>query len=438
MFTAHGVGGAQDLPIPASYAVAGAGLALTVSFVVLLVSWKQPRFDGGTHGSPLSTRVASAIDSRWTAIAARVLGLLIFSYILWVGLWGPDLLVNPIFGIVYVLLWVGLVPASLLLGPIWRAMSPVRAIHAGLIRATGAVSAKGVFQLPRWVGYWPATVGLFAFVWMELVYENSTYLGPLMLWLAIYFVSALLGALLWGEQWIERADPFEVYSTLISHLSPIGRLRDGRLAVQAPLEHLDSLRTSPSRLGVVSVLLGSTAYDSFSRSPPWQDFTQWAGIDALLLGTLILLAFCAFVALTFAVASMLTALPKRATRPQLPGLYVHSVVPIIVGYVVAHYLSLLVEYGQQVVIQLSDPMVNGSNLFGTADWEVNYFLSDRPSTLAMIKVLAVLTGHVAGAVAAHDRATKLLRREHQATGQLALMLVMVIYTVGGLYLLFNG
>ncbi len=113
-------------------------------------------------------------------------------------------------------------------------------------------------------------------------------------------------------------------------------------------------------------------------------------------------------------------------------------VPIIVGYMFAHYLSYFVETGQQTLVQLSDPMANGSNLFGTAGWSVDYWLSAHPTFLAVSKVVAVVTGHVLGVIAAHDRAIQLLPRRHQLTGQLPLLVVMVFYTVSGLYLLFGA
>lgn len=438
MNLAHGVGGAQDLPIPASFAVLGAGVALAVSFVVLTIAWRHPRFSAARHGTPLPLSADAIVTSRWAHLALRTAGMAMFAYVVWIAVWGPDLLTNPIFGIVYVLLWVGLVPASLLLGPIWRAMNPARTIHDGIVRLAGPPLREGAFRLPNWVGYWPASAGLFIFVWMELVYENGTYLGPLRLWIVTYLVVVVLGAVLWGERWISRADPFEAYSTLVSHLSPIGRRPDGRLVVQNPLDHLDGFQPSPSRLGIVAVLLGSTAYDSFSRSIHWLNFLDWVAIDSTVLGTLTLLGFCVFVAGTFAAAAMLTPLPATTSRLALPSLYAHSVIPIIIGYVIAHYASLLLEYGQQVMIQLSDPMGNGANLFGTADRQVDYFLSSNPSSLAMLKVIAVVAGHVVGAVAAHDRASKLLPQDHRVTGQLAMMAVMIIYTTGGLFLLFSG
>ena len=48
------------------------------------------------------------------------------------------------------------------------------------------------------------------------------------------------------------------------------------------------------------------------------------------------------------------------------------------------------------------------------------------------------SGHIAGVVAAHDAALRLLPKGHQITGQLTMMLVMVAYTFTGLYLLFGG
>ena len=101
----HGVGGAQDLPIPAAYAIIGASVAVMVSFVVLVVAWREPRFDGATAGTPVGSRLTSIIESSWLAAAARTVGMLIFAYIVWISIWGPDLVINPVFGIVYVLLW---------------------------------------------------------------------------------------------------------------------------------------------------------------------------------------------------------------------------------------------------------------------------------------------------------------------------------------------
>jgi hypothetical protein len=181
MVFAHGVGGAQDLPIPAEFAIAGASAALAVSFIVLALAWRTPRYDAATSGRPAPERLRHLVDSPFFGGTLRVLGLAFFLYVAWAALAGPDLLINPTFGVVYVLLWVGLVPASLLFGPFYKAVNPVRTLNLVVSKLIGGDPDRGLWELPRWVGYWPAAVGLFAFVWLELIYPDSTYLSPVRL-----------------------------------------------------------------------------------------------------------------------------------------------------------------------------------------------------------------------------------------------------------------
>jgi hypothetical protein len=437
MDLAHGIGGAKDLPIPAEYAMAGAGAALAVSFIVLALAWRQPRFDAATKGRPVP-RLAAVVDSTAFAVVMRVLGFAFFAYVVWAAVAGPDLLTNPTFGVVYVLLWVGIVPLSLLFGPFYRTVSPLRTIHLVLTRLTGGRPEDSLLTLPRWVGYWPAALGLLAFVWLELVYPGSTYLSPVRLWFAGYIAIVIVGAALFGSDWFDRADPFEVYSTLAGHLSVFGRTADGTLVVRSPLGNLDGVVVRPGLVGVVAVLFGSTGFDSFKDSNEWLRFTQSSSLGTEWLDFAALLLFCTVVGVSFAAATMATGVEQGIARRTLPDRFAHSVVPIIIGYVVAHYLSYFVEVGQQTVAKLSDPMGNGSNLLGTADLPVSYWLTGHPTFLAVLKVLSVVTGHVLGVVAAHDRAVKLLPRRHQLTGQLPLLVVMVFYTVTGLYLLFGA
>jgi len=438
MVFAHGIGGAKDLPIPAEYAMAGAGAALAVSFIVLALAWRTPRFDAATHGRLAPAWLASLVDSPAFALVLRVLGLVFFGYVVWAAVAGPDLLLNPTFGVVYVLLWVGLVPMSLLFGPFYRAVSPVRTIHLAFTRLTGGRPDEGIATLPRWMGMWPAALGLLAFVWLELVYPGSTYLSPVRLWFAAYLAISIVGAAVFGSEWLEKADPFEVYSTLVGHLSVFGRTADGTLVLRSPLGNLDGVPPDRGLVGVVAVLFGSTAFDSFKDSNEWLRFTQSSSLSSTWLDFLALLVFCTVVGASFAAATMSTGVQEGLGRRTLPDRFAHSVVPIVVGYVVAHYLSYFVEVGQQTVVQLSDPLGKGWNLLGTADWKVSYWISTHPTFLAVVKVLAVVTGHVLGVVAAHDRAVKLLPKRHQLTGQLPLLFVMVFYTVTGLYLLFGA
>jgi hypothetical protein len=433
----HGLGGAQDLPISRGLAILGAATAVAVSFVVLAVAWRRPRYDVATSGRSAPAWLAGFVDSPLWRGFLRLVGLAALAYLVVVAVFGKDLLINPIFGIFYVWIWVGMVPASLLLGRVWKAISPFRTINAGLARISGGDPDDGVFRYPERLGMWPAAVGLFAFVWMELVYPHNVDLAPVRLWCAVYLALMLVGGALFGNSFYARADPFEVYSTLVAQISVWGR-REGRLVVRSPLANLDSTQPVHGVVGVVAVLFGSTAFDAFRESTRWLTFIQGTGASTYLQNDLGLLGFCVAVGVILWLACVATGVGPEQPRRELPDLLAHSVVPIVVGYIIAHYLSYLVEIGAQTLIQASDPLSNGSNLFGTGTWAVPYWLSYHPTFLADTKVLAVVLGHVVGVIAAHERAIKVLPRRHQLTGQLPLLAAMIVFTVGGLYLLFSS
>lgn len=421
---AHGLGGSSDLPIPFTYALIGGAWALTFTFAVLALAWRRPRFDPGRPGRPLPAWVTAAVDAPATRWVVSIAAL---AFTGWVAVRsaavgaGPG---NPLPGVFYVLLWVGLPTVSLFIGPVWRAVSPVRAIH----RLFGGRSLRR--PCPRALGYWPAAVGLFAFVWLELASPEPGSLAAIRIWLLVYFAVTLAGVVCCGSRWPARADPFEVFSVVTSRLAPLRRNADRRIAVGNPFDHLRSLPVRPGTVALPAVLLGSTAFDSFSASPRWRvlvDDVTDSPLGATALRTAGLLVFIGAVAATFWFAAQATGGVDRDRRRLLPGQLAHSLIPIVVGYLLAHYLTYLVERGQQVVI----------DLFGL-DARVSYVLSMHPAVLAALKVGFVVAGHIGGVIAAHDRALRLLPAGHQLTGQLAMMLVMVGYTFGGLYLLFGG
>jgi hypothetical protein len=441
---AHGLGGSSDLPVPYAYAMVGAAWALTFTFALVAFAWRRPRFDPLNPGRALPAAVTTLVDaraSRWTAAA---LALVFAAWVVLAGLWGPQTNSNALLGAFYVLLWVGLVALSLLFGPVWRVISPMRTVYLLLRRL---LPRRSRLTYPESWGYRPAALGLFAFVWMELASPDSASLPWVKAWLLLYGVAMLAGAWLCGQRWLARADPFGVYSMAVSRLCPFRRNPDtGKIVIGNPFDHLPSLPVRPGVVVTLAVLLGSTAFDSFSSSPTWRgfsdqitrDFGTPPALSSSVLRTLGLMMFISVVAVTFSLAARATGGVDRDQRRALPGQMAHSLIPIVVGYIFAHYLSYLVERGQQVVIALADPLGRGWNPLGLPHLHVAYVLSAHPPVLASIKVACVVTGHIVAVIAAHDRALRLLPAGHQLTGQLTMMLVMVGYTFTGLYLLFGG
>ena len=112
-------------------------------------------------------------------------------------------------------------------------------------------------------------------------------------------------------------------------------------------------------------------------------------------------------------------------------------VPIVIGYAIAHYATLLVVEGQRTAIGWSDPLGRGWNVFGSAEMGVNAAIFDHPTAIALIQLGAIPTGHIVGIVCAHELAVRLLPAEHALAGQLPMLAVMIGYTCAGLVLLFS-
>ncbi|MEO6603979.1 MAG: hypothetical protein ABIN55_00045, partial [Aeromicrobium sp.] len=170
----HGIGGGgTDLPIPLMFAMVGASWALALSFAMLVVEWKEPRFT-----KPDIDPVAGEPRARRTGLA--VIGSVLTAWFLLALFGGPSDETNSALGWMYILMWVGIVPLALLTGHVWRDLSPWRTIQALLGRITG--HPDGVRSYPARLGYWPAAAGLLAFAWLELASPDPADLTTVRLW----------------------------------------------------------------------------------------------------------------------------------------------------------------------------------------------------------------------------------------------------------------
>ena len=438
---AHGIGSRSDLPVPLWMAQYGGAAALVVSFVVLVAFWRLPRFEDPDAGHPLPALVQRIVDAPATRLLLRLLGLAMGAAIVLVAVLGPPSpAANPAPTWLHVWFWVGLVPASLLLGPVWRALNPLRTLTMVISRLIGDRDAELVRPLPPGLGYWPVVVGLLTFVWLEPVYRNAALPMTVAWFLLAYGAVNLFAGALYGPAWHDRGDAFQVYSTLVGHMSPFGRRSDGRLVVRNPLQGLSSIEPAPGLVAVVCTLLGSTAFDGLSRTRWWTDLTlDLAPAASTLAGTAGLLACVGIVAVTYTAATRAARQYRRA-RPdddvddRLERQFVHSLVPILIGYTIAHYFSLLLFQGQMGYILGADPFDRGWDLFGTADRKMNLVLIST-SAIALIQVGAIAFGHILGVVAAHDRAIALFRGRDTLRAQTLLLATMVFYTLSGIALL---
>jgi hypothetical protein len=121
----------------------------------------------------------------------------------------------------------------------------------------------------------------------------------------------------------------------------------------------------------------------------------------------------------------------------LASVFAPSLVPIVFGYTVAHYLQLGVDETQSFVFRLSDPFGQGWDLFGGAGATINFDIISV-GFIAWLQALAVVVGHIAGVLVAHDRAVAVFDERDAMRSQYVMLFVMVLYSVLGLWLLLNA
>ena len=125
--------------------------------------------------------------------------------------------------------------------------------------------------------------------------------------------------------------------------------------------------------------------------------------------------------------------PGSLGNAGLPGAFVHSLVPIAIGYAVAHYFSFAMFQGQEGLLLATDPFARGWDLLGTGDARIDYaFLGT--GLIAAVQIGAIVLGHVLGVVSAHDRAASLFRRRQMRRAQYPMLAAMVAFTAGGIAL----
>jgi hypothetical protein len=437
---AHGIVGRADLPIPEELFGAAAAGVLVVSFAALASLWSTPKLQRWRERRLLRLPVAADV-------VLGALGVFVLLVTAYAGLAGTENERDNLAPtMVYVAFWVGVPFASLLLGDVWRLISPWRAIGRGagwLARRVGGDELPAPLAYPERLGRWPAAVGIVGFGICELCWGTAREPAPLAVLMLAYVVVMLVGMSLYGvEAWTRNADPFGVYFGLFAALAPLVR-RAGVLYARPPVIGAGRIDGRPGTAAVLLCGIGVTAFDGAAEGPLFndalpklQDFFGGLGFGperSLELGFVVgLLVSIAVISLIWVIA--VAGMPRiGGSRPgrQL----VHSLVPILAAYVVAHYFSLIAYNGQDVWRLASDPLGDGSDLFGGADATIDYGVVGA-TAIWYVQVAALVLGHVSALVLAHDRALVIYGSHRDATrSQIVMLVLMVCFTCLGLWLL---
>jgi hypothetical protein len=450
----HALVAREDLPIPAWLFAWAASLVLVVSFFALSAGWRKPRFEED-HWRPFAHAESRVLVNRGNDVVAGAIGVLLLGVAIWAGLGGteaPDRNFNLTF--LFVTCWLGFPLFSVLLGDVFRPFNPWRAIGRAVGAAFTTVARQPPARLayPGWLGRWPAALGLVAFVWLEVVYgagSTSAGLTPHTAAIAalIYTGFTLAMMALFGvEKWVERGETFSVYFNMFSQLAPF-EVREGRLGWRRPFSAAARWASLPGSVALVVASIGTTAFDGAQEGALENainntfDTLVDTGLglsSALRLTDSLYLLACL---LGVAAVYLLGVWGMRSVRnaPSLHKLrmgFAHTLITIAFAYLVAHNFSLFLFQEQaQFSYLLTDPLGDGSNIFGMTQGGIDYGLIGA-TTVWYVQVGALVVGHVCGLTLAHDRAIAYWGDYQQATrSQYWMLAVMVGFTCFGLYLL---
>jgi hypothetical protein len=408
----HALSATYASRLPLAVYLAGAAATVALSFIFVLV--RDVRAERPTIGAD------GHLPPAFIRHGLRAIGLVGWIWIVAQGLAGgsSDAEVASLFLWVYG--WVGVAMLCALLGPVWHFIDPFSTLHdlgAAVLRRLG-VGSWDVAEYPAALGRWPAAIGFGFVIWLELVLRAG---APVLFIVLIGYTAFTLAmmAQFGRDTWRSSAEIFTVWFRLLGRLAPYALVdEDGRVRRRPFATGL--LETGWTRPDVVIVALGvaSILYDGLSQTQLWYDLF---GLPGLAGETLLLVGF----------TGVIVATALAVTRFVGVGATGAGLLPIAVGYLIAHYLTYLLIDGQRIVVAVSDPLQQGLDVFGTAFYEPSGAWLP-PGLVWTVQLAAVVGGHMLGAWGGHVVATLDAPRDIAAgtlrTRQIPLAVVMVALT----------
>ena len=441
---AHGFGQRYDLPLPLSLYLFGAAAAVVVSFIIvgLFVRGGAPSagFDRRVYLMPRG--IGRLILHPAPSIVLKVFVLALFAVTVTAGFIGnQDPYRNIAPTMVWIIFWVGLAYVSAFAGDLWALVDPWRTIFEAVARFPGRPLPSPRLHYPEALGVWPACLLLLVFSWIELVYPSPAEPRHIAWFATAYTLLTWAGMVLFGEEtWLQRGEVFTLVFSTFARLAPTEIDRRERICLLRPFAGglLAGGPASPSMTAFVLLLLSTVLYDGLLATPQWVAAESVAaavlggGESAVLVVRSIGLVgfWLFFLGVFIGVAAIMARLAGGicSTREMAHHLAL-TLVPIVIGYHLAHYVLLLLVQGQYIVPLISDPFGFGWNLFGTAGYRVDIAIVGARFAW-YTAVTAILLGHIAAVSLAHIKAMRLLPgRAVALRAELPLTALMVAYTI---------
>lgn len=379
-------------------------------------------------------------------VYTSLLSFFFWAFLVIVGFHGShDPLVNPLPLFVWTVWWVGFVTLSALIGNFWHWLNPWSGLYALLV---GSANRKPLLTLPPSLGSWPAILIFIAFAIFMLASISPEDPEELAFFVSLYWVFTFFGMVLFGkEEWSGRVECFTLIIRYFSALSAIG-IHDNKVKIGLPSWKLKTQQNQTTTAGLfVLVVFAVSSFDGLNETFWWLDFLDinplefpgrsaifWETAAGVLITPLILISlFCGCVYCGLAMVG------ETARFKEAFFVLAIAIVPIAVGYHLAHYLSSFLVNIQYSLAAATDPWTTGADYLNLGIFYVTtgfFNTLESSRTIFLTQVTAVVIGHVLSIIVAHAAAYSLFRNNKIATiSQIPLAAFMISYTLFGLWLL---
>jgi hypothetical protein len=438
--SAHSFGVLYNLPVPFWMYLYGGAAAIALSFLLIGYFFNAKAQEVSYPTTPLSRFGLSFLTKSWFVQTAKGISVFLFLLTIVTGLFGDDSsYANFNMTFFWIICALGVTYLTALIGNFYTVINPWKILTTWL-------GDKGVFVYPKGLGYYPALLFYFLFIWFELLGKVSP--AKLSVALVIYTVLTYLGVTLFGRTaWFRYGEFFSVFFRLISKMAPV-EYRAAKLYLRPPFIGL--IQESAEHFSLiffVLFMLSSTAYDGIKDTLPfirfyWQNIypsiAPIFGVNANLVfyTTCLLLSPLVF----FAAYVLLIAVAKTIARSafSLKDLllqFAFPLIPIALVYNIAHYYTLVFTQGPSIIRLVSDPFGFGWNLLGTAGDSSTVILN--AGFVWHSQVFFIIAGHVTGVYLSHVVARRVFpsSRKRVLISQLPMLVLMIVYTMAGLWIL---
>lgn len=378
---AHGLNPTYTSRLPLAVYLAGAAATVALSFIFVLVR--------DVRAERPDTTASGRLPPAPLRLFLRAVGLVGWLWIMVQGIEGGASAAEVTTLFLWVYGWVGVAAISALIGPIWHWLDPFSTLHDLGAWIVGRVGIKPweKAEYPVRLGRWPAVIGFAVIVWLELV----LLAGPQVLFVVLVGYTALTLAMMaqYGrDAWRSNAEVFTVWFRLLGRLAPYALVDEtGRVRRRPFVSGLLEPGWTMADVVMIALAVGSILFDGLSQTQIWFEVFGYPGIA---LETALLAAFLGVVIVAALAVTRFVGVAATGA----------ALLPIAVGYLIAHYLTYLLIDGQRILIAISDPLQRGWDLFGTAftepsgDWL-------PPGLVWTVQLAAVVGGHMVGAWGGH-------------------------------------